>query len=59
MARVYDEVIEIHLLDHPKVTAMLEDIRLEVEELRQERDFWENEYQELLMAVGGEDPRHA
>jgi hypothetical protein len=32
---------------------------MEVEELRQDRDHWENEYNELLACIGGEDPRRA
>jgi len=50
--------IEVRLADHPEVRAILEDLQMEIEELRQDRDFWENEYNELLATIGGVDPRH-
>ena len=36
---------------------LLEKRNAEIDELQHERDFWRNEYEELLECIGGEDPR--
>jgi len=37
----------------------LEDMAAQIVELEDERDFWRNEYEELLECIGGEDPRRS
>jgi flagellar biosynthesis chaperone FliJ len=52
------EELKVHVLELPKVRAELENMEAQITELYQERDFWRNEYEELLACIGGTDPRH-
>jgi hypothetical protein len=58
MCAVLKQEVRIRIADHYAVQELLQDLRLQVTFLEEQRDFWENEYNELLLAVGGQDPRH-
>jgi hypothetical protein len=50
--------VRIRIADHTAVQELLEDQQCKITFLEEQAAFWENEYNELLLAVGGEDPRH-
>jgi hypothetical protein len=45
--------VEVNLRALDQLKVELEDRAAEIDELKQERDFWRNEYDELLACIGG------
>ena len=49
--------IDINVFNLPRLKQELERQEAQIVQLTQERDFWENEYEEVIACLDGQDPR--